>query len=453
MLCVQVAAFVTFLSTSFKAKLDTQFLSLSPDAGTCQAVTLTSSDTIHLDKYGNWGNSISFSQEEALFTVKFTDYQADTSAWETDMKALNAAIQEEMNFLKNNDDLPTKILHLTSWRKTIAATTEGEMLVWFNADPAYIFNTPNTQLYQDIGKADDDCKSSDSWEIQDGILTLNFDNVWSPDTPKVTDWTCPSFDILEAGFDLDYPTAQFNLIVDLQTSMTVASLGAGVIDGTDLAEVNDQFYYFGTTRNQTNINISVVFDPKFPDMQAILTVADVFFQRIGTSWWDVKFSGYYSSVVGPSNSTWNDPGFTGPFVCPASCNDEQLAGAGCSSPDFILTYTELTGNASFMVNIYANEMYTINMGKMDPGSIGCSTGDKGSHHGKLGNLEPKSEKLFAKNIAVYPFKITESYYTCTPGAVNAFFDSVGIAQGNAGLFGGIDHVGRKSLPRARVDGH
>jgi hypothetical protein len=55
--------------------------------------------------------------------------QGDAVSWETDITNLNAAIQAELTALRSTSGLTLKILHLASWRKTIAAKNGGEIRV------------------------------------------------------------------------------------------------------------------------------------------------------------------------------------------------------------------------------------------------------------------------------------------------------------------------------------
>jgi len=58
-----------------------------------------------------------------------------------------------------------------------------------------------------LGKYDDDCESNDAWDLSDGILTLNFDDVWSAPTANADDdtgvisYSCATFSIEDVGFN------------------------------------------------------------------------------------------------------------------------------------------------------------------------------------------------------------------------------------------------------------
>jgi hypothetical protein len=454
--CVQVAAFAYFLTSSFISKLETKFLSLDASAGVCEQVTLSTTSSLKVDKYGNWDTSASYQSQEALFTVQFNAYKADSNAWGKDMTKLDLIIQTELDFFRSISDLPKKILHLISWRETLEAAKAGTIEIWFTADPKYIFDNPNAQLDAQMGQAADACVEPGAWSVKNGVLSLTFDDVWeagrydannytadlsraSPGTPG---WDCATFDITENGYDTSYPTTSFDVNVDLRASATVAALNAGVIEGADLLTVSEKLYIYQTDdpayADDGYVNMEVAFDPKFPDMAAILldktTDPDnmVFQQRLGDTLWDVEFSGWYYAWSGPApGSKWDNPStYVGPSFCPASC---ETSGSYCNAPDFVFSFSQVGSDAAFKINLYANELFTINIDNMDPGHIGCATSTVGSGL-KLGQLQPTSPTAFASNLDKKPFKLTEEYLACTPEPVTAFIDSVGIAQGNSALF-------------------
>lgn len=240
-----------------------------------------------------------------------------------------------------------------------------------------------------------------------------------------------------------YGTKNFEFKLDLRTSTTVAALNAGIINAADLLDVSDRFYYFPDGDDEyVYVNFSTTFDPKYPDMSAIYynnedkANSRKFVQRLGGSLWSVEISGWYYSWSGSGGNSFGDSTFTGPYTCSEQCSTDA---SYCSTPDYVFVYSGLDLNTyedngnSFSVNLYANEMFTINEGNMDPGRIGCATTTKGSD-GKLGNMEPISAAAFQANLDATPFKLTEDYFACTPQPATAFFDSVGIAQGNSALF-------------------
>ena len=205
-LVTQLFAFVFFLSTSYISKVNSEFLSIDSTAGICESVTLSKTDVYYVDKYGSWDQAATFKPQESLFVVDFMAYRGDDASWAADMDALYSAINTEMDYLRSISDLPTKILHLNSWRKTITAAKSGSFRVWFNAGTSYIFDTPNSQLDTIIGKYVDDCESNDAWDLSDGILTLNFDDVWAPtanaaDDTGVIKYPCATFSIEDVGFN------------------------------------------------------------------------------------------------------------------------------------------------------------------------------------------------------------------------------------------------------------
>jgi hypothetical protein len=55
--------------------------------------------------------------------------KGDDKAWRKDMKEVANVINDEISYLKSISDLPLKILHLTSWRKTVKASTSGTIQV------------------------------------------------------------------------------------------------------------------------------------------------------------------------------------------------------------------------------------------------------------------------------------------------------------------------------------
>ena len=197
----QIVAFAYFLYSSYSSKLEKEFLSLDNNAGICESVTLSETNVFYVDKYGSWDQAASYKSQESLFVVRFTGYRGDESSWAADMNVLYSVINIEMNYLRSISDLPTKILHLNSWRRTIAATRAGSFQVWFNADASDMFNMPNSQLASWMGHWSSDCQTSDAWNLNEGVLSLIFDEVYDEASAEVT-YVCDTFDITDVGFDI-----------------------------------------------------------------------------------------------------------------------------------------------------------------------------------------------------------------------------------------------------------
>ena len=210
-LVAQVAAFVFFGASSYNEKMNSEFLSLDSTAGVCESVTLSHTQIYYVDKYGAWDQDVSFKSQEALFVVRFSGYRGDDASWASDMDALYSVIYSEMEYLRSISDLPLKISHLMSWRKTIDASLAGSIRLWFNADPTYIFDIPGSQLKAFIGTPGNECQGPDSWSINDGILTLTFNDVWDQTyldleqtiADLTTTWTCDNFKLIENGYNVE----------------------------------------------------------------------------------------------------------------------------------------------------------------------------------------------------------------------------------------------------------
>ena len=229
----------------------------------------------------------------------------------------------------------------------------------------------------------------------------------------------------------------------MHSSITVAALNAGVIDVSDLADMSTMSYIYhqyddaNWGDSDVFVNYTLSFDPEFPDMAVLYARnfghlnSENYLQRIGDTLWDVDFSGFAYSWYGEDGNNWVDPTYTGPYYCPSQCS----AGVNnpCSMPDFVFTYTQEGTNRTFKVRLEGTEISTINEGKMDPGFIGCATLTAGSG-GDLGLLEPISNAAFQTHLKNAPFRLEEDYFQCTPEPITAFFDSLGVAMGNAALF-------------------
>lgn len=439
---VNITSFAYFLISSYQAKLESEFLSLDEEAGTCNAVTISTSTKLLVDKDGNWDSSTLFKPEAALFVIEFTAYRADDDTWKKDMDKLNDAIVTEMDYLRSISDISVKMLHLISWRKTITATQSGTILVWFDADPTFIFDTPGDQLDSVFGNIGDNCAKNDGWSMNDGTLSLEFSNVWdgtsflsdgradlSKASPTSAGWDCDNFDIADGqyGYDLAYPSETFNFKVDLRTSATVASLTASIMPASDLSPVADKLYLFPDDDAMSfAIPYSVSFDPKYPNMQAIYTDSSTdpnqptYLQRFGYSAWKVEFTHTYTSWIknpmDQSTNRWETPAYAGPYACPDKCGTE--GGAKCNSPDYVFEYTNMeTPTQTFKVRLKVTELFTINLNNLDPGKIGCATTTDGSK-GVLGQLEPVSAAAFEANLDKQPFKLVSASLPVTTTTID-----------------------------------
>lgn len=418
-LFLNLGLFIYFLTTSYISKLETKFLSLDQDAGVCESVKLSTTEVLLLDKNGYWETSASFQIQEALFSVSFSAYEADDKSWKKDMDQVYEAINAEMTVLRTTSILSDKILQLISWRKTIQANQAGTLMIWFNAAPQYIFNTPGAQLDTMIGLKSDNCVSNDAWSINaEGVMSLVFNDV--------STFNCNTFEITDVGYDVDYPTEDFSMSVDLRAAATVAALNANAINSSDLLVVTDKWYF---TDDTTVLDYKVYYDPKFPDMQAVYQdQTGKFFQRLGNTGWTVQFSGWFSHWKADNDNTWDTAGFTGPYKCPVACDSETVPlGKPCNTPDWVFSFNDAATSNEFKLNLYSNEMLTLNLENMDPGLIGCATSTAGSG-GVLGQLEPSSAAAFEANLDSQPFKLVCltvcSYLPTQPDFTTSFmFDS------------------------------
>jgi hypothetical protein len=201
--------FVAFLVTSYSSTVNSAFLSLDEDAGTCSFVPITTTQGVNLDSSGHWETDRLFAEEETLYHIQFNEYDGDDDTWGKDMKNLNAVIDAELDFLRSIDDLAIKIMHLVSWRATIEATVKGSMTIWFNTNPTFLFDFNDNQLLTYIGIPADGCLSTSAWTFSGGKYTLTFPDVWdgsgkgsvSADNPGNFTHSCASFDLVELGFN------------------------------------------------------------------------------------------------------------------------------------------------------------------------------------------------------------------------------------------------------------
>jgi hypothetical protein len=138
------------------------------------------------------------------------------------------------------------------------------------------------------------------------------------------------------------------------------------------------------------MDISVSFDPKYPDMKAVYSdnqdPTGTYQQRLGNTLWNVEFSAWDYSWQRKTDRKWDNPSFDGPFYCPDKCGETK---SYCSTPSWVFDFEDPEHGQAFKLNLYAFELFTINRESMDPGHIGCAKDTVGSE-GKLGYLEPTS---------------------------------------------------------------
>ena len=168
------------------------------------------------------------------------------------MAALNAVIKEELDYLRSISDLPLKMMHLISWRKTVVAERTGSILVWFNADPRAFFKLKGlrvaTQIGNDAEWENGTCVGESSWSYADGVYRLTFNGVADKDSDEqvfLTNADCTTFNYEKLGFTWDYPTEDFHLDVDMAAAVTVVSLYHGIITVDDLVNVTELYFLEG----------------------------------------------------------------------------------------------------------------------------------------------------------------------------------------------------------------
>jgi len=437
-----VFIFSSLLYVTYTENANADFLSLSRTAGACSSVPITTSQGVLLDSYGHWETDRKFVKQEALYFVQFSEYDGDDGSWNFDMANLNSVINTELDFLKATDDYPLKVLHLVSWRATISAKKGGTITVWFNADPKVIFeDLLNFEAY--IGKPSDGCRSNNAWRYSNGKYLLTFNDVWdgsgagivSKLNPGNFTYSCASFDFLQLGFNWDYPTRDFDLEVDIRSTLIAAAVNAGIISRNDLLIVSDTFYSFMT---DDQMPVMTMYDPKFQMSSIYFDSTDVAMIRVGNTLLVPSFNGIAFAKTASLGTQANPYQF-----CPAMC---ETSSTFCSGPAFIMEYrpptngymAELNALAGFQhlefgFDAYADEVYVLNDAKMDPGRIGCKTTQAGSR-GKLGNLEPIPFADVLKTMeSSKPFKLAENYFFCSPNRNVVFIESIGIAQGNSNI--------------------
>jgi hypothetical protein len=237
----------------------------------------------------------------------------------------------------------------------------------------------------------------------------------------------------------DHPSKDFDVEVDIRSSLTVAALHEGIIFTSDLLVVSDTFYTFDTDAYYAPMR--ALYDPKFETMIPIYVENDsgVVVQRIGNNAFVPTFRGFLFSDTMVLGTQANPE-----HLCPAACESSSYP---CSTPRFQFEFRFPTvgfmaaWNAAANVtagelgfDVYSDEMYVLNDAKMDPGLIACKTTQTGSR-GKLGNLQPVPQTDFLATLeSSKPFKLAENYFYCYPSRAMTFFQSFGIAQGNANMF-------------------
>jgi hypothetical protein len=234
----------------------------------------------------------------------------------------------------------------------------------------------------------------------------------------------------------DYPTIDFDVVIDIRSTLTVAALNLGIVSLADMLEVTDKLYFFTT---DDSLPLSVFYDPKFPSMMPIyMDTSGVVLQRVGNTGLVPSFNAMFYSETKYFGTEVNEYHY-----CPASC---ESASALCSTPAFSIEFGSPTtgdiadllaaigaAHVEFGFIAYTDELYVLNDAKMDPGRIACKASQSGSF-GKLGNLNPVTSQQFLVGIqSTQPFKLAESYYYCFPDKLMAFFTSFGVAQGNTSM--------------------
>jgi hypothetical protein len=413
-----IALFAYLSWSGYQSALGTQYLALDRTAGTCATVKLTNSLAVRLDLNGNFETSNAFHTTDSLFVVTFTDYIADSDSWTTDMATLKTVLQTELDLLAGLSNLPLKILHLSSWRSTFNAANGGTVKVWFDADPADLFDFVQPVLNVAIGDQGAGCQNT-GWSFLNGIYNVEFSDVYQlPANPSQGGgslrWGCSSTPIDVLGYDLNFKQQNFNLKVDVRTAITIASRQAGVMETRDLGLVDSAVHYLD---GRPNDNYSIKYDLKFPEMTPLYEDTSqgpanaAWYLRFGGNLFTAAFSGYaYEPQAGAAAAD-----------CPAKCG---ASGNSCGTPDYLLRFTKLHGSQTdIMLRPGTNMEYFINRYKFVPGDIGCA--------GNYGNL--KLGASFTSNIATHPFNLQQVFYTCYPFWYTAALQAVGVANANAQL--------------------
>jgi len=236
----------------------------------------------------------------------------------------------------------------------------------------------------------------------------------------------------------DYPTKDFDVIIDIRSSLTVAALNLGIIKSSDLDEVSNSLYFFLSDDDRP---VKVMYDPKFQTMGEVYIdqTSGQALQRLGNYAFIPTF---YGALYSESRhlGTESNPN----YQCP---NDCESFSTFCSAPSFQFEFKSPTNGAIadlyalynippqlLGIDVFSTELYVLNNAKMDPGRIACKSTQVGSG-GKLGNLDPISATAFLQAITKNkPFKLAENYFFCYPDKLTTMFNSFGIAEGNASLF-------------------
>ena len=150
-----------------------------------------------MDTQGHFQNNLAFNPSEAIFEVRFLQYEGDDDAYRTDMEALHALVDGDneeaiLPRMRDVSDLALKFTLLTSWRGYVEASKGGHIMFMFNAEPYWLFNNNMklaTSIYadlsgysysyvdgQDDGNEVGTCRETTS-TIGEGRIKLHFDDL------------------------------------------------------------------------------------------------------------------------------------------------------------------------------------------------------------------------------------------------------------------------------------
>lgn len=310
---------------------------MQSDSGECTRVPLSQSAVLKLDLYGNFDNSVDYVDGKSMFAVEFFSYKADDASYIVDMTKLESHIHNVFTTLQSAHDLPVKINLLTSWRDVIKASYEdgGDIQIWFDADPAFMFDFLDSQALATFGLGDKDCHPN-GWSYSSGVYSIYFRDIYDTHLDRFN-WNCTlangatPLSLEDLGFHPEFESRDFQLNIDVRTAITISSLNQGIIQESDLTVSTDKLHHFG----EAHIELQVLFDRKYPDMDPIYKDTDSsgtvnYYMRFGRDLFRPEFDGYYYLTA----SEGGHPNATSSAQCPGACESSPTLNF-CGRPDFV----------------------------------------------------------------------------------------------------------------------
>lgn len=261
-----ISLFFYFFISNFESLRNQKFLSLSSNAGTCNAV-LKPIDGIYLaDTSGNWEGTSNFQYKNAIYSTTFNNFHGS----DNDYRILLSNAFEIFDAIGNNAykrDLAANLLYWMSY--TVSATRfENKQSMSLTGTPEVVFDKRYLKGIFSNAFGVCDAYSKVTYDKKNHQLTIVFNYQQFSESPTCMDIINPT----HMGYASFFDGSEFTIYIDVDSLVTAIAINSKILNASELEYVSlsgstfivdDRIFLQGE-----------YFFPRFPGMKAMTCLAN-----------------------------------------------------------------------------------------------------------------------------------------------------------------------------------